>query len=216
VVALSLGEDADNIRIDPRNGHAVVGYGDGALAVVDLDSRSIVARIDLPAHPEGFQIDGEIGRAYVNLPDARTIGVVDLDKGELIDRWKLPLAWWNYPLALAPTGEKLVTVFRAPARLVQFNRASGAEAGSISTCGDADDVFTIWPATGSTLHAAAAAWTSSMTPASNPNVSAMRTRPRALALRFSIPCLIGCLSRRDRRAAANRHQSLCSSRSTEP
>ena len=141
VVALSLGEDADNIRIDPRNGHAVVGYGDGALAVVDLDSRSIVTRIDLPAHPEGFQIDGETGRTYVNLPDARTIGVVDLDKGELIDRWKLPLALWNYPLALAPTGDRLVTVFRAPARLVQFNRASGAAVGSISTCGDADDVF---------------------------------------------------------------------------
>src|SRR5689334_4818060 len=27
VATLALGEDADNVRIDPRNGHAVVGYG---------------------------------------------------------------------------------------------------------------------------------------------------------------------------------------------
>jgi DNA-binding beta-propeller fold protein YncE len=141
VVALPLGEDADNIRIDPRNGRAVVGYGDGALAIIDLDTRSVTATINLPAHPEGFQIDARTGRAFVNLPDARTIGVVDLDKTEVVDRWKLPLAMWNYPLALAPSDERLVTVFRAPASLVQFSRESGAETGSASTCGDADDVF---------------------------------------------------------------------------
>lgn len=119
----------------------MVGYGDGALAIVDLEARSVVARIMLPAHPEGFQIDAATGRAYVNLPDARTIAVVDLDKGEVIARWKLPLALWNYPLALAPTGNQLVSVFRAPAQLVQFDRTNGAQTGSVSTCGDADDVF---------------------------------------------------------------------------
>jgi len=108
---------------------------------VDLDARTILTRIDLPAHPESFQIDQETGRAYVNLPDARTIGVVDLDGGDVIARWKLPLALWNYPLALAPSEEQLVSVFRAPAQLVQFNRNSGAQTGSTSTCGDADDVF---------------------------------------------------------------------------
>lgn len=141
VATLGLGDDADNVRIDPRNGRAVVGYGDGALAIVDLEARSVVARIMLPAHPEGFQIDAATGRAYVNLPDARTIAVVDLDKGEVIARWKLPLALWNYPLALAPTGNQLVSVFRAPAQLVQFDRKNGAQTGSVSTCGDADDVF---------------------------------------------------------------------------
>src|SRR5262245_65618951 len=30
-----LGDDADNIRIDPVSGHVFVGYGDGALAIID-------------------------------------------------------------------------------------------------------------------------------------------------------------------------------------
>ena len=138
---IPLGEDADNIRIDPRNGHAVIGYGDGALAVVDVEERTVLARIELGAHPEGFQIDARDGRAYVNLPDARVIGVVDLDRATVLSRWKLPLALFNYPMALDPAGRSLVSVFRAPSRLVQFDRSTGKETTSASTCGDADDVF---------------------------------------------------------------------------
>lgn len=54
---IALGEDADNIRIDPRNGRVVVGYGDGALAVIDMEARTVLARVALPAHPESFQIE---------------------------------------------------------------------------------------------------------------------------------------------------------------
>lgn len=32
---LALGDDADNLRIDPRSGHVIVGYGSGALAIID-------------------------------------------------------------------------------------------------------------------------------------------------------------------------------------
>jgi DNA-binding beta-propeller fold protein YncE len=47
---------ADNIRIDPRNGHVIVGYDDGALAVIDLEARGVLARVALPADPESFQL----------------------------------------------------------------------------------------------------------------------------------------------------------------
>lgn len=141
VATIELGDDADNVRIDPRNGNAVVGYGHGALARVDLTTRAVILRIELGAHPESFQIDPATGHAYVNLPDTRTIAVADLDTGEVSDRWKLPLALWNYPLALSSASDQLVSIFRAPAQLVQFDRTSGAQTGSVSTCGDADDVF---------------------------------------------------------------------------
>lgn len=59
----------------------------------------------------------------------------------MIARWRLPLALWNDPLALAPSSEQVVSIFRTPAQLVQFDRNSGVETGSVSTCGDADDVF---------------------------------------------------------------------------
>src|SRR5258708_26294547 len=32
---IELRRDADNIRVDPRNGNVVVGYGDGSLAIIN-------------------------------------------------------------------------------------------------------------------------------------------------------------------------------------
>ena len=48
-----------------------IGYGKGAIAVIDPASRIKVADIALQAHPEGFQIDPASGRLYANVPDAR-------------------------------------------------------------------------------------------------------------------------------------------------
>src|SRR5262249_44397654 len=40
---IALGNDADNIRIDAAGGRLFVGYGNGALAVIDVGSRSKIA-----------------------------------------------------------------------------------------------------------------------------------------------------------------------------
>src|SRR3546814_16584827 len=32
---MDLGNDADNVRVDPRNAHVLVGYGKGGLATID-------------------------------------------------------------------------------------------------------------------------------------------------------------------------------------
>jgi DNA-binding beta-propeller fold protein YncE len=54
--SVELGEDADNVRVDARTGRVVVGYGSGALAIIDPAARSKIADIALAAHPEGFQL----------------------------------------------------------------------------------------------------------------------------------------------------------------
>ena len=51
-VTRELGEDADNVRLDPRTGQVVVGYGDGALALVDAASGTKTGAIALADHPE--------------------------------------------------------------------------------------------------------------------------------------------------------------------
>jgi YVTN family beta-propeller protein len=140
IAALPLGSDADNVRIDPRNGHIIVGYGDGALAVVDLATRTVHSRITLPAHPESFQIDPQTGETFVNLPDRHTIGVVDLERGTTAT-WRLPLLFYNFPMALDPSSPHLASAFRLPARLVLFDRAHGTVIASEETCGDSDDLF---------------------------------------------------------------------------
>src|SRR5689334_10346705 len=79
--SLKLKDDADNIRLDPRSGHLLVGYGDGALAVIDPVHRSALQDIPLAGHPESFQLDPKSNHVFVNIPDARQIAVVDLATG---------------------------------------------------------------------------------------------------------------------------------------
>ena len=138
---INLKKDADNIRIDVRNNNVVVGYGDGGLAIIDPVTRNVIGTIALQGHPEGFQIDPVTGRAFVNVPDANQIAVVDLDTRRQIATWKVPEAQSNFPMALDSTKNVLATVFRSPPRLVLFDIKTGTAAANLPTCGDADDVF---------------------------------------------------------------------------
>ena len=139
--SIPLGEDADNIRIDPATGHLLVGYGSGGLAVIDAASRSTIGDIKLAGHPESFQIDLKTNRAFVNVPDAHQIAVVDLGTRKQVATWKVPGLDKNFPMALAGPGGSLAVVFRNPAKFVLLDPATGAVLQRLDTCGDADDVF---------------------------------------------------------------------------
>ncbi len=75
---IELGEDADNVRVDTQRNRVLVGYGNGALAVIDPATRTKAADIRLKGHPESFQIDETRTKVFVNVPDARDIEVADL------------------------------------------------------------------------------------------------------------------------------------------
>ena len=136
---VDLHDDADNIRVDPLTGRLVVGYGSGGLAVIDPASRLVVSRTTLPAHPEGFQVDPVSHRAFVNLPDARQVAVVDLASERLISSWPIPDARANFPMARQDL--VLAVMFRTPPQLVLLDAQSGAVQARSPACGDADDVF---------------------------------------------------------------------------
>lgn len=138
---IALGEDADDLRIDPRSGDVLVGHGSGGLAVIDPAGPSRLADIPLAAHPEAFELDPGSRRVFVNLPDAREIGVVDLASGRQIAAWRVPDARSNFAMAIDPGGSQLAVAFRRPARLVLFDTRTGALTGRLDTCGDADDAF---------------------------------------------------------------------------
>src|SRR5262249_41804359 len=122
--SISLGDDADNVRVDPSTGQVVVGYGSGALAIVDPAPRAVVRTIALAAHPEGFQIDDKRREAFVNLPDAHKIAVVDLDSGRVLANWR-SVHVSNFPMALDEASGIVGIVDRIPARLVTLDAASG-------------------------------------------------------------------------------------------
>lgn len=139
IARLLLGEDADNVRIDPRNDHVVVGYGDGALAVIDPDTHQVLSQMRLPGHPEGFRLLG--GQVFVNVPDRGVILAGDLDAGRITSSWKTGIHRFNFPLAIDPTGRWFAIAYRFPAALQLRNTGDGKVRATSKTCGDADDLF---------------------------------------------------------------------------
>jgi hypothetical protein len=138
---IELGEDADNIRVDKSSGNLYVGYGHGAIAVIDPSRRAKIGEVALPAHPEGFQVGNASGEIFVNLPDVRQIAVVDAAQKRTKVAWALNDRDGNFPMALDESAERVLVAFRKPATLAAFGMRDGALASSVSSCGDADDVF---------------------------------------------------------------------------
>jgi DNA-binding beta-propeller fold protein YncE len=79
-------EDVDNVRFDAGADRVVVGDGH-ALAVLDAKTLAVTRRIELPGHPEAFELDPSGGRADVNVPSAGRIVVVDLERGTVASNW---------------------------------------------------------------------------------------------------------------------------------
>jgi len=139
--SISLSGDADNIRIDAASGRVYVGYGDGALAVLDPGSLAQLADIPLKAHPESFQLSQVDARVYVNLPGAKEIASVDRSSGRQTASW--PAGRWsaNYPMAIDADSQTVISVFRRPARIVRYSKKDGSVLDEKVVCDDADDVF---------------------------------------------------------------------------
>ena len=138
---IELGSDADNIRIDAAANRIFVGYGSGALAVIDPSTHSKVGDIPLKAHPEAFQIDPDTSQIFVNVPDARGITVVDRVSQKQIGEWPLADRGANFPMALDHVRRQVLVIFRAPAALGIFSMTDGKRIATAETCGDADDLF---------------------------------------------------------------------------
>jgi len=139
VARLDLGDDADDVRIDPRNGDVVVGFGKGGLAIIDPVSHKLIGRVALPGHPEGFQISGP--KAYVNVPADGSIVAADIDRQQVLARW--PTGWHrlNFPMAIAVDGRSITVAYRLLSALAQVDTATGRTMQVRAICGDADDVF---------------------------------------------------------------------------
>jgi YVTN family beta-propeller protein len=137
---IELGEDADNVRVDTQRNRVLVGYGNGALAVIDPATRTKAADIRLKGHPEGFQIDETAAKVFVNVPEARDVEVADL-ASEANRSLPTQGAGSNFPMAIDRDAHRVLVVFRNPPTLMALSSEDGRVVAKIETCGDADDVF---------------------------------------------------------------------------
>jgi DNA-binding beta-propeller fold protein YncE len=139
LAALSLGADADNVRVDRRNGHLIVGYGSGGLAVIDPATHHVIGRVPLPAHPEAFELLG--AKVFVNVPDAHKIIVADFDQERIISTRSTGLLFGNFPMASDAAGSRVAVAYRTPGTVSVLDAHSSATISTAPICGDADDLY---------------------------------------------------------------------------
>ncbi|MEQ1581604.1 MAG: hypothetical protein ABL964_13510 [Steroidobacteraceae bacterium] len=138
---IELGDEADNVRVDRLQRFVAVGHGGGALALIDPVERTKIADIPLHGHPESFQLSRDGSRAYVNVPGAGEVAVVDLANRKPLQAWPTGKLKANFPMALGETESAVWVAFRSPSRLVSFDSNSGKPAVTLDTCNDSDDLF---------------------------------------------------------------------------
>ena len=133
--------DADNLRYDAAAGELWLGYGEGALGLLDPTSLKIGVRIPVGGHPESFRPEQQGPRIFVNVPDKREILVVDRKKQAAVMHIPLGGPTNNYPMSLDESGHRLFVGVRRPAQLLVFDTETGKRLAAVSCVGDTDDLF---------------------------------------------------------------------------
>jgi DNA-binding beta-propeller fold protein YncE len=135
-----MGGDADRIGLVPGSKTVCVGWGVGGLAIVDMESGRR-ANINLSSHPESFQLDSTGNRIFVNLPGVSQIAEIDRRSRTIFASWPMHPYRDNGPMAMDEANRRIFVVCRKPAKLLVLNMDDEAVMASMSTVGDAGDVF---------------------------------------------------------------------------
>ncbi len=133
--------DADNLRFDSAAGLLYVGYGEGALGIIDPSSMKRIADIRLPGHPESFRLEEAGPRVFVNVPTTREILVVDRSQRSIVTHIPLGSFANNYPMSLDEGGHRLFVGVRQPARLLVYDTVTSRQLAAVPCVGDTDDLF---------------------------------------------------------------------------
>ena len=142
-VLTSIGglDDADNVRYDAAAQRLFVGYGAGALGIIDVTRNAMLGAITFAGHPEAFQLEKRGTRIFVNVPDAKEVTVVDRSTRAVTDHWSLHAYRANFPMALDEGHHRLFTGSRQPAKLIVLNTDNGKVIADVDIVGDTDDLF---------------------------------------------------------------------------
>ena len=136
------GSDPDNLRYDPVAKKVYVGYGEGAIAVIDpVADKRLPTEYKFEGHPEGFQLETKGPRIFVNVADTKNIQVINRQTGKL-STWTLPSGHSaNFPMVLDEADRRVFIGTRKPSRLTVLDMDSGKVVASLPTAGDMDDMF---------------------------------------------------------------------------
>jgi PQQ-like domain len=147
--SVAVGDDADNVRVDPDGKIWVSFGGTGRGGISCFDGETLVCErtLDLPRMPEGFQLDPSGAGIFANVPagkrsaeDGTVVGLNRRNGDRLWER-KLIGRAGNFPMTLDSANNRLFVVARQPARLISLSARDGSVLGEAPCAPQSDDLF---------------------------------------------------------------------------
>jgi DNA-binding beta-propeller fold protein YncE len=138
--SLPLGDDADNVRFNPKTGRAYVVHADEELVVFDTKTFALRDPIPLPKSVGAFQLEVSRPRMYVNAKAAGLVVVIDTEKDKVIGRFPVAPAGLNAAVAIDEPNRRLFVGCRREPSLVVMDADSGKIVARTPLPGDVDDI----------------------------------------------------------------------------
>lgn len=129
------------VRYSPAFQILYIGYGEGAIALIDGNTLKYKTTIKLPVHPEAMVIDENTAQMFVNLPKSREIGIIDLKNNILSRSFSMANVAENYPVAYDKTNKRLFVGCRKPAKLIVVNSEKGNKIAEVDIDGDVNVLY---------------------------------------------------------------------------
>ena len=131
--------NADNVHFSGESNRVYVGCGE-TMMVLDAKSGEVKTSIKLPGSVHGFKIDAKAGKIFTVLTKPSIIGVVDIAKNEVTDKYPLKLSDAGSPIAYdAKAGLLFVGCPKKP-MVVVFDAKTGKELAGVEIPAGIDDI----------------------------------------------------------------------------
>ena len=131
---------ADNVNYHAGSKLVYVCHGD-TISVLDAEKGEVKAKVALPGSGHGFGIDEKAGKLFVSLTGPSQVGVVDLAKNEVTDKFPLALAAGNSPIAYDAAGGRAFVGCRKEPMVIVLDTKTGKELAGVAIPGDIDDLL---------------------------------------------------------------------------
>lgn len=144
VASIDLQSNLDELQYVAAAKRLYVGCmtsGKTGIAVISIPDGKLLGMISLPDKPQGIAAEQTGERLFANMPTLGQVAVMDGEKRSLVARWQLDGVQGNTPMGLDEANHRLFIGARHPAQFVVLNTTTGKTVASVSTDGDADDLF---------------------------------------------------------------------------
>jgi DNA-binding beta-propeller fold protein YncE len=130
---------ADNVQYHSGTKMLYVAQGE-TMSVLDAKTGEVKESIKLPGSSHGFRIDKKAAKIFVVMTKPATIGVVDLVKNEVTDKFSLTLSDGGSPIAYDAKDNLLFIGCPKKPMVVVFDAKTGKELTSIAIPSGVDDL----------------------------------------------------------------------------